>query len=103
MSSHTSSPQRTVPRSGRSSPAATRSALVFPAPEGPASAVQAPASTSIAKSSSNEPSRVAASSASIAERPAAGAELHARRIAALSAIITADRARAPVKSSLKRS
>src|SRR5215210_4309927 len=75
VSSQTSSPHTTRPRSGRTSPATTRNTDVLPAPDGPASARQVPAGTSSATSSENAPSRVAASTRSTAEPRRAAQQL----------------------------
>src|SRR5947208_10180523 len=64
--SQTSSPQRTEAWSARSRPAIARSALVLPAPDGPASARHSPGATSSARSSANARSGWRSSADSIA-------------------------------------
>src|SRR5688572_3797848 len=59
-SSQTRSPHATRPARGATSPATTRSTLLLPAPDGPASARHSPAATSSATSSSRSPSRCSA-------------------------------------------
>src|SRR5688500_15853655 len=68
-SSQTRSPHATRPARGATSPATTRSTLLFPAPDGPASARHSPAATSSATSSSRSPSRCSAVTASIPRAP----------------------------------
>src|ERR687898_859487 len=63
-SSQTRSPHATRPARGATSPATTRSTLLLPAPDGPASARHSPAATSSATSSSRSPSRCSAVTAS---------------------------------------
>src|ERR671930_432488 len=65
VSSHVRSPQATLPRRGLTSPAITRSTLLLPAPDGPASATHWPGSMFSATAREKSPSSVSASIRSI--------------------------------------
>src|SRR5918995_2817279 len=69
VSSHPSPPHVTWPSSGWSRPATIRSTLVFPAPEGPASAKGEPARTSSSTPSRRSRKLVLALAASIVRQP----------------------------------